>query len=471
MLFLSPYEYKSIMLVCKTFHRIIKSLWTVGNRRLTTTQQDLFTRVLRSKNHCIMEAPLSFGKTTLGLAIAMKFQRVIILIPPFLINQWVSEIQRMYGKTVMNSSLESQVFILRSNYPKHREWWITYGCDESLAKPRIVIISPQTWKNTIVDNFKPECIIVDECQKGERANIILIDANRLGYRYIGLSAGGYRIPLDNPNRGFQRSEVEVLKPRDNSLAEYTPTYTIEYTFYPLNAIGDFTTITSRLNDICGSLPPLTGYTLLFFTSKMFPPVYNSEKSFQELFPSNKIFFHKSSNAYKKFSAAPRENNPILVYSYEGGCEGFNFNNIENVCLLSPNHVRHERVNQAIGRSLRVNNPNKVIRVIAALPDDDLESCIGFCHMLEWKEVKQYLNGLGYVNPTPILITEGRWAIYQKYELSLLEFYILFHRTFYCIKVFSYCQANKLFSHVPPEELMCAFRQNETKRAARRILSR
>src|SRR5690606_31854151 len=109
-----------------------------------------------------LSAPLSFGKTIVGLALAMKFFRTAIIVPGALTEQWIMEAKAIYGSHIFDpKSKDSPIFMcVKGKCLLHYE-------SLKECNPRIVFLNPRTltW-STLLRTYNPELVILDECQKG-----------------------------------------------------------------------------------------------------------------------------------------------------------------------------------------------------------------------------------------------------------------------------------------------------------------
>lgn len=434
LLLIEPSQYYKYKLVSKLFKEIIEGLSNEGKYRLSITQQRICRRVIASASNTIIQAPLSFGKTVVGLTLANHNTRTIIVASHQVLEHWIREAKQMYGAGICTHRRSSSIYACIPEYRHHIKWLKRVDS----AHPRIIVITPlmfQHHRYALLPTYNPSLIVVDDIEHDVFFSRLSKDIETgnvaRSFQLVGLTHSDY-----------SDAAFEVIQGGMEEVEDYLPVYQTQFIVFKANSTFP------SICDLIITQRPITGYTILFVSKKDLAGMKIVKQTFQRLFPQNKVFFRRHESSYQEFKLCPRKDNPLFVYLYETGCRGLNFNIVDNVYMLSPHSITQTMISWTVDSFSRVNNPNKRINLFGVLSSDPYDYVIGRCNMMKPATTDCFLKAMNkaYI---PAIVTSTRLRFADKHELSDLEYYILFHSDKYNIEC---CGRYGIFSRLPQQEL-------------------
>lgn len=311
-----------------------------------------------------IQAPMSYGKTIVGLAIASSpNQRYLICVPPKALATWIKEAQKMYGPGVIqpkNPACSCILVAYNSTHPRHNDY-VKAGTftdyNKIILTTTMVFQQSRYLKN--INNFR---LIIDEVATGSLAEQL---PSTDVFKWICLLSANYRPGVYTSQIIVKESHIQSNLPTTDAYYWKIPSASeAERTNYA--RVGDqLIRIKEMEAEYCKTLyeilkNPANGNKMVIF----FPagqPLEHLKPYLQTITQHLGITFHyfdKSLDVVEQFHRCQFRS--VLLSSHNNS-EAVNIH-ADSVCVLRPDWLSFKRVKQLVGRVLRSYNPHKMVKI-------------------------------------------------------------------------------------------------------------
>lgn len=354
-----------------------------------------------------VEAPPSWGKTALAIAVAIDSiksgKTVVMHTTPAMIPFFVEEMEQMMGKKFpdLKGPLEQpgKYRLLVPSFSAAHNARYKAGEQADLLLINVPREINTRYHNRIpfqtvdspIDRYAPDVIILDEAHK-HNPGIIYSDYNsrKRPDRLILLSASPFSQII---RRVF--TKPAYLRFSLASIAAKVPDFAVEIQDIPQfietdaemrgGYTGDAVAAIERAELLRQLDQELIGNTIVFSRDplRMTGTLAKTKKNLEDsrityqdnaydafdlysekvLRQPKSIVVYKGPKTIKKFQDQSRQTPSTLFLTYRVGAEGLNLDTVDNVVLLDTTKVDNSTVFQAVARAQRVSNPRHTIRVI------------------------------------------------------------------------------------------------------------
>lgn len=434
---------------------------------------------IQERNLLIIQAPPSWGKTALSIALAIDAvndgKSVVIHTTPAMIPFFLDEMEEMMGKKFPDlkagtASPGKYSILVPSISKRERERYLRGDQANILLVTVPKDAYRRAWRILAgrvtgpIQNYSPDLVLVDEAHKEDLYHLHMDYLGRNPNNVmIGFSASKVRHP------GY--AEVSTLQFSLASISDKVPDFTVEIRDIPSFVTDKY--IDKRYPDISRTInraehlrqldTDLIGNTVVFSWK---PLLTSTQKSLQadlsglkmthqgeehDLFTLYKqkvlqqpksIVVYKGPATVKKFQDQSRKIPSTFFLTYNVGAEGLNLNTIDNIILLDAENMQAETIFQAVARAQRVSNQNRTIQVIAysrPFTSSYLRVALKFSQgfqmsttkIIKWSQSVVYKTVERYIEALRDDLTEGKNRPHRRYkriELSMsLYSYIMSQR--------------------------------------------
>lgn len=332
----------------------------IGNIKLRPSQWYIKERISRmGVGKYFIRAPMSYGKTLLGLALASSGnERYVICVPPKALQTWLAEIYKMYGPQAILKNNPAQSYVLVMYAQSHKEHAHFISQNQLTAYNKIILTTTFVIRYLMGDPWViGSRLILDEAATGKLDVSQIPWTCRLSANYI-VDKYDHQISvkdsymdrlLPNAKPMYWRIPASSEKER-NQYAVLKDHYSLieKMSYHYSDVLANILRSPSNGNKMVIYIP---AGTPLEFMRPIVSFVANS-------LGMTCYDFDKKLDVLESFYTDPSRS--VLVTSHNNS-EAVNIH-ADSICVIRPDWLGFKRVKQLVGRVLRTGNPHREIAV-------------------------------------------------------------------------------------------------------------
>lgn len=295
-----------------------------------------------------IQAPMSAGKTSLMLLLALKY-RSLVVINTNVYTTWIADIKKL-GLTLHKDPEKSDVLIVHTKYPLHRNYFLQH---QEMPSHNLVLTTyhfprscPVAFRFWLGINAKTQ-IFVDEAHLLNESSV---------YQLSLLSNGLTRFFLFSATKMSHISDVftDVFKLKIKPIHQGYPK--IRYTRCEIQDELSAKDIIQFLNQ-----KSIEKYKhLVIFTSTALKNMRSWTKKIEEKTGRPTIVFNNT--AITILERWKKKESAVLLCNYYTASEGVNFSIVDCAAFFHFHVMSISKARQSFGRVRRKNNPHSKIKV-------------------------------------------------------------------------------------------------------------
>lgn len=417
----------------------------MGMIKLRPSQWYIKERISRmGKGKYFIRAPMSYGKTLLGLALASSGnERYVICVPPKALQTWLAEIHKMYGPQAILKNDPARSCVLVMYAQSHKEHVQFVNQNQLTNYNKIILTTTFVIRHLMNDPWVTNSrLILDEAATGKLDVSHIPWTCRLSANYI---ADEYNLKISVKdsymNRLLPNTKVMYWRIPASSEKERNQ-YTILKDHYSL-----IEKMSYHYTDVLASIlrNPSNGNKMVIYVPAGSPLEFLQPtiSGVANNLGMTYYDFDKKLEVLDAFYADPSRS--VLVTSHNNS-EAVNIH-ADSICVIRPDWLGFKRVKQLVGRVLRTGNPNREIMVHYITTEG-----IGFFRTVYGEALRVSNLELEEMDPPPpkevsiqcALLKHAGFQFWEIYPIDLLMVFLPTEKSIY--------QKWKSSPHLLPESL-------------------